>query len=137
MIQEVLKAVLAQRAASLKRRTAGAVLEVMAFGLFGLATLFLFAGLYLRLVQDLEAWLAALLVALIVALVAGLLMLAGYVMMRSRARRRQGDLARELDRLGAASGRPPPAGQAGEETGQTLVAAALAAGIALGRSMRR
>ncbi len=142
MIGQLVEAVVQQRAASLRRRTAGAVLEVVAFGLFGLATLFLVAGLYLRLAQELEAWLAAMLVAAVVALVAGLVMVLGHGLLRGRARRRDGASARdggarEPDGPAAAEGRPAAAGHDAEETGETLVAAALAAGIALGRSMRR
>jgi hypothetical protein len=88
----------------------------------------------------LEAWQAALIVAVVVLLLAAVLMLTGRSLWRRRARQRRNDMASGLEALSALMprGRTDPLGKtAAEEPGMAIVGAALAAGLLLGRSVKR
>ncbi|MEE4117521.1 MAG: phage holin family protein [Paracoccaceae bacterium] len=140
MLEELLGALVRAQVGNLKRRTTGAALEGAALAMGGLAVVFLFVGAYVGLSTVIEAWLAALLLALVALVAALVLMLAGRSLMRRRDRHAHDEVLGTLQGLGLLSSDRPrarPDGRGGAEAGPGLVAAALAAGVVLGRALRR
>jgi hypothetical protein len=140
MLQELLGAVLRAQIGNLKRRTTGAALEAAGLGLVGLATVFLAIAGYIWLSKQVEAWLAALLVALVALVLALLLMLIGASLMRRKSRRDEAEVMGTLQSLGLLSAtRPRETTQrdGDDRPATSLVLAALAAGLVLGRSLKK
>lgn len=143
MLEDILGAVLRHQVGDIRRRTTGAVLEAVGLGLIGLATVFLTIGIYLFLAARLEPWLAALIVAVLVALAALVVMLIGRSMLARGERERSRSLGDTLGGVGL-MGKPSARGarregpaEESEDPRLSLVAAALTAGVVLGRSLRR
>ncbi|MEE4118407.1 MAG: phage holin family protein, partial [Paracoccaceae bacterium] len=137
MLEDLLGVLVRSQVGDLRRRTTGALLEGAALGLLGLATVLLFIGAYLGLSTVIEAWLAALLLALVALVAALALMLAGRSLMRRRDRHAHDEILGTLQGLGLLSSkRPPdrPDDRPDGAPGPGLVAAALAAGLVLGRA---
>jgi hypothetical protein len=153
MIEEIVSSVVRSQVGDLKKRTAGAVLEGAGLGMIGLATVFLFTGLYLLLSQAMAAWLAALITAALAASVAAVLMMIGTQMLRREKEERGQGLEQAVKQLGLLArkrtakpgARAARAADLGEAEGDEaephspvlLVASALATGVILGRSMKR
>jgi len=140
MLEDLISAFVRSQFGDVKRRTTGAILELAALGMVGLATVFLSIGLYLFLITRLEAWMAALAVAFVALLLSVVLMLVGRMLLQRSARRQRNDIASGLEALSALT-RPDRSGAQGksrdDEPGAAIVGAALAAGVLLGRSFRR
>lgn len=134
MVEDLIGLILRSQAPTLRRKATGAVLEGAALGMAGLAAGFLLLGLFLWLASHMAPWLAAMIVALAATVAAVVLMLIGRAFMRRRDRAARAPLA-EFERIAGAmaSGEHRPK----EGDGPAMVAAALAAGIAFGRSMGR
>ena len=140
MLEDLISAFVRSQFGDVRRRTTGAVLEAGALGMIGLVVVFLSIALFLWLATQLEAWQAALIVAAMLLLLAVVLMLAGRSLLRRRARQRRNDMASGLEALAALipKGHTDPQGKtAEEEPGVAIVGAALAAGLLLGRSVKR
>jgi hypothetical protein len=140
MLEDLISAFVRSQFGDVRRRTTGAVLEAGALGLTGLSVVFMAIALFLWLATQLEAWQAAVIVAVVLLLLAAALMLAGRSLLRRRTRQRQNDMASGLEALAALmpQGRADPQGKtAAEEPGVAIVGAALAAGLLLGRSVKR
>jgi hypothetical protein len=140
MLEDLISAFVRSQFGDVRRRTTGAVLEAGALGMIGLAVVFLSIALFLWLTTRLEAWQAALIVAVVVLLLAAALMLAGRSLLRRRDRQRRNDMASGLEALSALlpQGRTYAQGKsATEDPGVAIVGAALAAGLLLGRSVKR
>jgi hypothetical protein len=139
MLEDILRAVVRTQVGNLKRRTTGAALEAAGLGLIGLATVFLAIGAYVWLSTQVEAWLAAVLVALVALVLALLLMLIGSSLMRRKSRRDEAEVMGALQGLGLISPKRPRGTarpNADDKPGTSLVLAALAAGLVLGRSFK-
>jgi hypothetical protein len=140
MLEDILRAVVRAQVGNLKRRTAGAVLEAAGLGLVGLATVFLAVGAYVWLSAHMETWLAAVLVALASLVLALLLMLIGSALMRRKSRRDEAEVMGTLHGFGLLSQKRPHGAtqrDGDDRPGTSLVLAALAAGIVLGRSLKK
>jgi hypothetical protein len=141
MLEDILGALVRSQVGSLRRRTAGAVLEGVALGLAGLATVFAFLGAHLWLSIRIQPWLSAVLLALVTLVLALVAMLVGGALLRRRSRRDRDEAIGMLKGLGLTPGDRPrvspaaPEGEGGSAPG--LVLAALAAGLVLGRSIGR
>jgi hypothetical protein len=140
MIEDLIGALVRSRFGDVKRRTTGAILELAALGMTGLATGFLFIALYLWLSVRLDAWLAALITGGSALLTALVLMFIGRTLMRRKERRQRDQAVSGLEALGLLA-KPQSDGTAAktaeQEPGAAMVGAALAAGILLGRTFRR
>lgn len=141
MLEDILRAVVRGHVGSLKRRTAGAALEAAGLGLIGLATVFLAIGGHIWLSTRVDAWLAAVLVALVALVLALLLMLIGSTLLRRKSRRDEAEVMGTLQGLGLLSPTRPRGtargGDGDDRPGTSLVLAALAAGLVLGRSLKK
>ena len=140
MIDDLLGAVLSTQKASLKRKASGAFVEIAALGLFGFASVFAMVGGFLWLALRMEAWLAAFVVAGVVLVLAGIGFWIGQALMRSRARRKNDDFERALGGiapLAAVLDGRDPIGPDTPKQQTTLIVAALATGVVLGRALRR
>lgn len=140
MLEDLINAFLRSQFGDVKRRTTGAILEVAALGMVGLATVFLSIGLCLWLSTRMDVWEAALIVAVAALVCAVALMLIGRAMLHRKARRQHDDIASALGALSSLT--RSDATQArrktdDEEPGVAIVGAALAAGVLLGRSVKR
>lgn len=139
MLEDLLKVGLATSALDLKRRMRGAVVGGVALGIGGIAFLFACLGAYMLLATVLPDWAAALIVALAAALVA----LVTFMIARSMLQGGGSDpRSREAEGVGgllssATPHDPDKAAQADREAPASLVFTALAAGLVLGRSLRR
>ncbi|MDG4649760.1 phage holin family protein [Roseibacterium sp. SDUM158017] len=140
MIEDLIGALVRSQFGDVKRRTAGAVLELAALGMAGLATAFVFVALHVWLAGRMETWLAALAVAGVALFVALILMLVGRSLLLRKARRQRNEALSGLEALSLllrpAPGAEGPRAAEGDPAG-VLVGAALAAGIMLGRSVGR
>lgn len=140
MLDELLGALVRSQVGDLKRRTGGVILEGAALGMLGLATVFLSIAFYVFLSERMEAWLAALILAAVAGLVAVVLALIGRSLLQRRQRLERAEVLAGLRGFGLLSsntGRGAGDGKDGQEPGPALVAAALAAGVILGRSLRK
>ncbi|MCU4652721.1 phage holin family protein [Roseibacterium sp. SDUM158016] len=139
MLEDLIGAFVRSQFGDVRRRTTGAMLELAAFGMIGLAILFVFVAMYLWLSARLDMWLAALIVAAVALAVAAVLLLVGRSLLRRKARRRQDDALSSLQALGLLSRQPDASDEKDrtEEPGAIIVGAALAAGVLLGRSFGR
>lgn len=140
MLEDIIGAIVRAQVGDLRKRTLGAVLEVAALGMTGLATVFLFVGFHTWLSARVEPWLSALIVAGAALIVALILMLVGQSLLHRRVQRRDRELQSMLGRLGVLSGSASARRKGTGETtepGPAIIGAALAAGILLGRSFRR
>jgi high-affinity Fe2+/Pb2+ permease len=140
MLEELLITVVRSQVGNLKRRTTGAVLEGVALGLVGLGVVFIAIGLYALLSRHMAEWQAALILAGVALVIAAAVFLVGRSMLQHNERRQREQIHAVLERLGLLS-RPSradrPENEGGRDPGPALVAAALAAGVILGRSMKR
>jgi hypothetical protein len=140
MLEELLGALVRSQVGNLKRRTGGVILEGAALGMIGLATVFLSIAFYVFLSQHMQAWLAALILAVVASLVAMVLALIGRSLVRRKELHQHAQMLSGLEKLGllsSDSAKGKSDGNEERETGPGLVAAALTAGVILGRSMRR
>lgn len=140
MLEDLIGAFVRSQFGNVKRRTTGAVLEVAALGMAGLAAVFLSIGLCLWLSTRMEVWQAALVVAVVAILLSFGLMLIGRTMLHRKARQQHDDIASALGALSALKRRDPKTARgetADQEPGVAIVGAALAAGVILGRSVKR
>lgn len=136
MIEDLVGTLVRSQLGALRTRTGGALLELSALGMIGLAVAFFFVGAFLWLSTRMEPWLAAFVICLVALVVAAALYVAGRaVIRRAEARRRQEALTR-LEALDLLL-RPGKDADGESERGSALVGAALAAGLVLGRSMTR
>lgn len=139
MLDELMRSVLASPALGFKRRTRGAVIEGVGLALGGMAVVFSFVALHLLFSMAMPNWLAALLVALLAALCGGVTVLIGRAIIRKQdleveKRHKEG----LLGLLAAAVPDSSPENRKAEnEAPATLIFTALAAGLILGRSMKR
>ena len=136
MLEDIIGAVVRAQFGDVRKRTTGAVLEVASLGMIGLATVLVFVAAHLWLSSLVEAWLSALILAGVALVVAVILMLVGQSLLHRRTRRHDTELQSLLDGLGVLS-RPGSKSEAGTEPGPAIIGAALAAGLLLGRSVRR
>jgi hypothetical protein len=140
MLEDLISAFVRSQFGDVKRRTTGAVLEAGALGMIGLATVFLSIGLFLWLSSRVEMWLAALIVATVALGLAVILMLVGRSLLHRKARQRRNDMMSGLEALSALTGSRSGVGRdkdPAEDPGAAIVGAALAAGVLLGRSIKR
>ena len=140
MLEDLISAFVRSQFGNVKRRTTGAILEVAALGMLGLAAVFLSVGLFLWLAARLEAWQAALIVAAAALFIALVLMPVGRSLLQRKDRQRHDDLLSGLEVLSVLTGRNPndPDGKkASDEPGVAIVGAALATGVLLGRTLKR
>ncbi|WP_439122363.1 phage holin family protein [Marivita sp.] len=139
-MENLILAFLRSQFGDVRRKTRGALLEAAALGMIGLATALLFLSLFLWLSSVMEPWQAAALLSCVGFIVAALLMLFGRTLMRPNEPDPHDQAIAALKALGLmpqgtlkdtenAHGKP--------EQGIGLVAAALAAGLMLGRSTKR
>lgn len=136
MLEDIIGAVVRAQFGDVRKRTIGAVLEVASLGMIGLATVLIFVAAHIWLSSRLEAWLSALILAGAALGIALILLLVGRSLMHRRARRRETEVQSLLDGLGALS-QPGSKAASGTEPGPAIIGAALAAGLMLGRSVRR
>jgi hypothetical protein len=136
MLEDIIGAVVRAQLGDVRKRTTGAVLEVASLGMIGLATVLAFVAAHLWLSSRVEAWLSAVILASVAFVIAMILMLAGRSLLHRRTRRHDTEVQSLLDGLGALSQRGSKAAP-GSEPGPAIIGAALAAGLLLGRSVRR
>ncbi len=140
MLDDIIRNVVRAQFGDVRRRTRGAVLEAAALGMTGLATFLIFAGLFIWLSDRIEAWLAAMLLAGVALFIAVVLMLMGRSLMRRKEPDPHDQAVSVLEALGLLS-RNDGSNKTGDygqpNGGPALVAAALAAGLMLGRSTKR
>jgi len=140
MLEDILSTVLRTQFRDVGRRTRGALLEVAAMGMTGLATVFIFAGIFIWLSGRIEAWQAAFVMGGVALLTAGGLMMAGRSLMRRREPDPHEQIMSTIQSLGLMSSTGTTAkGHSGDEQepGPAMVGAALAAGLMMGRSIGR
>jgi hypothetical protein len=140
MLEDLISAFVRSQFGDVKRRTTGAVLEVGALGLVGLATVFLSIGLFLWLSARMETWLAAMAVGVLALLVALVVMLVGRSLLRRQAHRESHEMLSGLDALSVLARRPQSDRKADEGTGEpeaAIVGVALVVGVLLGRFFKR
>lgn len=140
MLEDLISAFVRSQFGNVKRRTTGAILEAGALGMTGLATVFLAIAVFLWLEARLEAWQAALIVAGATLFLAVLLMLVGRSLLRRKDRQQNNDMQSALDGLSFLTGVSPKDANGEnrtEEPGMAIVGAALAAGVLLGRAVKR
>ena len=140
MLEDLLKTFLHSQLGDMRRRTRGALLEIFAFGMSGIAIALLFLAMFLWLSARIEPWLAATLLSCIALLAALVLLVAG----RSLIRRKDPDphlqAISALQSLGLMSENGPKGSKqdaSQQEPEIAMVASALAAGLILGRSAKR
>ena len=137
MLEDLIKNFLHSQLGDVRRRTKGAILEVVALGLFGFAIALLFLGMFLWLSVRMEPWLAATLLSSLAFLVAVVLMLVGRTLLQRKEPDAHHQALSALQSLGLLS---HSGSKDSEKTADTLdapiamVASALAAGLILGRS---
>lgn len=136
MLEDLVGALVRSQVGDFRRRTAGALLEVAAVAMLGLAVTLVFVGLFIWLSGRMEAWLAAFVLGLLALAVALALMLLGRSLRRRNEERRQREALSGLEALELVL-RPGKDGEDRKDPGPALVGAALAAGVLLGRSMKR
>lgn len=136
MIEDLVGALVRSQVGALKRRTGGALLEVSALGMVGLAVAFLFAAAFLWLSTQMEPWLAALVLCVFALVVALALFAAGRAVIRRTEERRRQEALSGLEALELLL-RPGKDGERAQEAAPALVGAALTAGLLLGRSLKR
>lgn len=140
MLEDLISAFVRSQFGDVKRRTTGAILEAGALGMLGLATVFLSVGAFLWLAARLEAWEAALIVAVAAVFLAVILMLVGRSLLRRKDRQRHSAMLSGLEALSVLTGHDPKGPtdkKAADEPGLAIIGAALAAGVLLGRSVKR
>jgi integral membrane sensor domain MASE1 len=140
MLEDLFKTFLHSQLGDVRRRTRGAILEVVAFGLFGLAIALLFLGMFLWLSVRMEPWLAATLLASFAFLVAVVLMLVGRTLLRRKEPNPHHQALSALQSLGLLSKSGPKGSEKSADKQKpeiAMVASALAAGLILGRSTKR
>lgn len=137
MLEELIGAAVRAQSRNLKRKATGAVVEAAALGLVGFALLFALIAIYLWLSTKVEAWVAALIVATVILVLAIILFLVGRMMMTRNSHNTR-------EQIDEALGEFRPLAQAltgdaglSRKSSAGIVAAALAAGIVLGRSLHR
>jgi FtsH-binding integral membrane protein len=136
MIEDFVGALVRSQVGALKKRTGGALLELLAVGMVGLAVAFLFVGLFLWLSSRMEPWLAAMVLSLLALAVALALLLAGRAVIRRAEEQRRQEALSGLEALELLL-RPGKGGGDAQKDAPALVGAALAAGLLLGRAMKR
>lgn len=140
MLETLLHTFVNAHVGTVRRKAKGAVLEVAAFGMIGLSVGLLFVGLFLWLSIRMEPWLAAIVLSCLALLVAIILILVGRSLLKPKEIDPHEQAASALKALGLFSADGP---KTEEKTGSTqdpgpaMVASALAAGLILGRSVRR
>ena len=140
MLEDILSTVLRTQFRDVGRRTRGALLEVAALGMTGLATIFIFMGIFFWLSGRIEAWQAAFVMGGVALVVAVGLMMVGRALLRRREPDPHEQIMSTIKSLGLMSSTGKTAkGHSGEEQepGPAIVTAALAAGLMLGRSIGR
>ncbi|MGA9412565.1 MAG: phage holin family protein [Roseobacter sp.] len=140
MLEDILSTVLRTQFRDVGRRTRGALLEVAALGMIGLATIFVFVGIFIWLSGRIEPWQAAFVMGGAALIIAGGLMMVGRALLRRREPDPHEQIVSMMQSLGLLSSTGTTAkGHSDDdnEAGPTMVAAALAAGLMLGRSFKR
>lgn len=140
MLEDLLKTFLHSQLGDVRRRTRGALLEVVAFGLFGLAIVLLFLGMFLWLSVRMEPWLAAIMLAALGLLAALALVFVGRTLLRRKETDPHHQALSALQSLGLLSQSGPKGSEKAadkQEPEIAMVASALAAGLILGRSSKR
>lgn len=130
MLEHIVRRLVSNGMADLKRRVSGAGLIVFGLLLLVLAATFVFFAIYLWLSTRMEPWLAALSVAGIIALLSLVLWLAGRAMIR-RQRRKKILLDEEIQTL--VRQLSADSGLGGRKPALSLVAAAALLGLLIGR----
>jgi len=129
MLEHIVRRLVSNGMADLKRRASGAGLIVFGLLLLVLAATFVFFAIYLWLSTRMEPWLAALTVAGIIALLSLVLWLAGRAMIR-RQRRKKILLDEEIQTL--IRQLSADSGLGGRKPALSLVAAAALLGLLIG-----
>ncbi|MDU8944301.1 phage holin family protein [Rhodophyticola sp. MJ-SS7] len=140
MLSNIIGAVLQAKAAEIKRKATGAVVQMAAFGLFGVSLIFGIVSGFLWLAGKMDPWLAALAIAIVVLIAAIVLMLIGRMIMQQKSKRDREQTARALGESNAIVQALTGTNMDGKGTNNPsleLIAAALATGIILGRSLGR
>ncbi len=140
MLEDILSTVLRTQFRDVGRRTRGALLELAGLGMIGLATVFLFAGVFIWLSSRIEPWQAAFIMGGVALLAAGALLLVGRSLMRRKEPDPHEQVMATIQSLGlfsstAAAGTDN--NEDGQEPGPAMIASALLAGLMLGRSIMR
>ncbi len=130
MLEHIVRRLVSNGMADLKRRVSGAGLIVFGLLLLVLAATFVFFAIYLWLSTRMEPWLAALSVAGIIALLSLVLWLTGRAMIR-RQRRKKILLDEEIQTL--IRQLSADSGLGGRKPALSLVAAAALLGLLIGR----
>ena len=130
MLEHIVRRLVSNGMADLKRRVSGAGLIVFGLLLLVLAATFVFFAIYLWLSTRMEPWLAALSVAGIIALLSVVLWLTGRAMIR-RQRRKKILLDEEIQTL--IRQLSADNGLGGRKPALSLVAAAALLGLLIGR----
>ena len=130
MLEHIVRRLVSNGMADLKRRVSGAGLIVFGLLLLVLAATFVFFAIYLWLSTRMEPWLAALSVAGIIALLSVVLWLTGRAMIR-RQRRKKILLDEEIQTL--IRQLSADSGLGGRKPALSLVAAAALLGLLIGR----
>ena len=140
MLEKLLQTFLRAQFGDVGRKTRGALLEVAALGMVGLAVTLLFLGMFLWLSLRIEPWLAAVALAGFALLLAAILMLAGWVLLHRKKTDPQEQLISTLKALGLVQNEGLKGGESVEGkqgSGAAMVASALVAGLVLGHSVKR
>ena len=140
MLEDLLKTFLHSQLGDVRRRTRGALLEVVAFGLLGFAIALLILGMFLWLSVRMEPWLAAILLAALALLAALVLVYVGRTLLRRKEPDPHHQALSALKSLGLLSQSSPKGSEKAadkQEPEIAMVASALAAGLILGRSTKR
>jgi len=140
MLEDLFKNFLHSQFGDVRRRTRGALLEVGAFGLFGLSVVLLFLGMFLWLSVRMEPWLAATVLAALALLAALVLMFVGRTLLRRKEPDPHYQALSALQSLGLLSQSGPKGSKKAADNQDPeirMVASALAAGLILGRSGKR
>jgi len=140
MLESLISGFLSAQFGDVRRRTKGAMLEAAALGMIGFSAVWFFFGSFLWLSIRIEAWQAGILLSGIALAVAAILMVLGRSLVRKKEPNPHDQVLSTMKALGILSQSKRIDGNNADrdqEAGPPMIAAALAAGIMLGRSVKR
>lgn len=134
MIERIVAGLIRDEVEGIRRRASGLMLAIAAFILFLTAAIFLLVAIYFWLSLSMPPWQAALAMSGWVLALALILLLAGRAMMRGRRNRSETVRAGIKAFMGQLSGED---GKHGKERTLGLIAAAVVAGLVIGRRLAK